>query len=54
MEKQLVRYECDFCGRECGKSDYVVPVYDEETAYARNVKGDKVVKFDKEKLFLKE
>ena len=50
MEKQLVKYECDFCGRECDKSDYIVPVYDEETAYASNLKGDKVVKFDKAKI----
>ena len=28
MEKQHVKYECDFCGRECTKSDYIVPVYD--------------------------
>lgn len=50
MEKQHVKYECDFCGRECTKSDYIVPVYDEEAVYARNIKGDKIVKFDKAKI----
>lgn len=50
MEKQLVKYECDFCGRECNKSDYIIPVYDTETFIAKNSSGSKVAKFDKTKI----
>lgn len=49
----LNKYICDFCGRDCGHEEYIVPVFEEEMIYAKDMYGAKVCSFRDEKLVIK-
>lgn len=48
MEKIETKIVCDFCGVECEREEYVFPTFETESLYAKNGKGQKLLKVDKQ------
>ena len=44
--KQIDTYYCDYCGKECEHTTFVIPERTDNCEYATDFKGNKLIKFD--------
>ena len=44
--KQIDTYYCDYCGKECEHTMFVIPERKDNCEYVTDFKGNKLIKFD--------
>ena len=49
----LNKYICDFCGKDCEREEYNIPMFEEEIVYAEDSKGAKLFPSKNRKLSIK-